>query len=212
MESGPGVSHFGTGHGLRDVSNVATAAAATGRANTLDEALRQARLTEAAHHEAVLGIKDAKSLRLQVLKDDIAAVIAHSQEARQMFDLALAPGEPPKLWIDLITFVVMEPDYQTYRLVQDNHAGREILLETADRPEMVETAQTLYGAPDHRPRTPDGGNAPGRAAGRIRRQRPDSRRALWLRACHSDRVNLRYPIGNIEILMVPAAVTFCNTI
>jgi hypothetical protein len=100
--------------------------------------LRQARLEEAAHHEAVRGIKDAKSLRLQVLKDDIAAVVAHSQEARQMFDLALLPGEPPKLWIDLITWVVMEPDYRTYRLVQDNQAGRDILHETADRPEMVE--------------------------------------------------------------------------
>jgi hypothetical protein len=109
-----------------------------GPANTFDDALHQARLTEAAHHEAVLGIKDAKSLRLQVLKDDIAAVIAHSGEARQMFDLALAPGEPPKLWIDLITFVVMEPDYRTYRLVQDNQAGREILHESAERPEMVE--------------------------------------------------------------------------
>ncbi len=57
-----------------------------------------------------------------------------------MFDLALAlaPGEPPKLWIDLITWVVMEPDYRTYRLMQDNQAGRDILHETADRPEMVE--------------------------------------------------------------------------
>ncbi|MGQ0485246.1 MAG: hypothetical protein ACT4SY_07860 [Hyphomicrobiales bacterium] len=117
---------------------MAEAAAAMGPANTFDEALRQARLTEAAHHEAVLGIKDAKSLRLQVLKDEIAAVIAHSQEARQLFDLALAPGEPPKLWIDLITFVVMEPDYRTYRLVQDNQAGRDILLETAARREMAE--------------------------------------------------------------------------
>jgi hypothetical protein len=42
------------------------------------------------------------------------------------------------LWIDLITWVVMEPDYRTYRLVQDNQAGRDILHETADRPDMVE--------------------------------------------------------------------------
>jgi len=108
------------------------------RGNGLGSALRQARLAEAAHYEAVLGIKDAKSLRLQVLKDDIAAVIAHSQEAQQLFDLALVPGEPPKLWIDLITCVVMEPDYRTYRLLQDTQAGREILLETTDRSAMVE--------------------------------------------------------------------------
>lgn len=111
--------------------------------NGLTGALRQARLAEAAHHEAVLGIKDAKSLRLQVLKDDIAAVIAHSPQARQIFDLALVPGEPPKLWIDLIAHVVMEPDYRTYRLVQDNQAGRDILHETADRAEMVERIKHL---------------------------------------------------------------------
>lgn len=114
------------------------AAAVREAGNAFDNALRQARLAEAAHYEAVLGIKDAKSLRLQVLKDDIAAVIAHSREARQVFDLALVPGEPPKLWIDLITWVAMEPDYRTYRLVQDNQAGRDILHETADRGEMVE--------------------------------------------------------------------------
>ena len=137
-ETGPGLAHSGTGHGFRDADNVAAAAAAREPGNAFDEALRQARLAEAAHHEAVLGIKDAKSLRLQVLKDDIAAIIAHSPEAKQMFDLALVPGEPPKLWIDLITFVVMEPDYRTYRLVQDTQAGRDILHETVDRPEMVE--------------------------------------------------------------------------
>ncbi len=113
------------------------------QANGLTGALRQARLAEAAHHEAAFGIKDAKSLRLLVLKDDIAAVIANSREAGQMFDLALVPGEPPKLWIDLITSVVMEPDHRTYRLMQDTQAGRDILLETADRPEMVERIKHL---------------------------------------------------------------------
>ena len=114
------------------------ASASQQQGNGLGSALRQARLAEAAHYEAVLGIKDAKSLRLQELKDDIAAVIAHSQEAGRMFDLALVPGEPPKLWIDLITCVVMEPDYRTYRLVQDNQAGRDILFESANRADMVE--------------------------------------------------------------------------
>jgi hypothetical protein len=117
---------------------VAEASTVQQQGNGLGEALRQARLAEAAHYESVLGIKDAKSLRLQVLKDELGAVIANSQEARQIFDLALIPGEPPKLWIDLITFVVMEPDYRTYRLVQDNQAGRDVLHETADRLEMVE--------------------------------------------------------------------------
>lgn len=103
----------------------------------LSGALRKARLAEAAHFEAVLGIKDSKSLRLQVLKDEISPLIAATPEAVQVFDLALVPGEPPRLWIDLISFVEMEPDYRTYRLQQDNQAGRETLFESADRLEMV---------------------------------------------------------------------------
>lgn len=103
----------------------------------LSGALRKARLAEAAHFEAILGIKDSKSLRLQVLKDDLAPLIAATPEAANIFDLALVPGEPPRLWVDLISFVVMEPDYRTYRLQQDNQGGREALFETANRAEMV---------------------------------------------------------------------------
>ncbi len=103
----------------------------------LSGALRKARLAEAAHLEAVLGIKDSKSLRLQVLKEEIAPIISATPEASKLFDLALVPGEPPRLWIDLISSIVMEPDYRTYRLVQDNQGGREALFETSDRAEML---------------------------------------------------------------------------
>ena len=44
----------------------------------LSGALRKARLAEAAHFEAVLGIKDSKSLRLQVLKDELVPLILPS--------------------------------------------------------------------------------------------------------------------------------------
>ncbi len=72
--------------------------------------LRAARLAEAAHFEAALHLRDAKSIRLQLLKDDLMPSVAASPLARDLFDLALIPGEPPRLWIDLITHVEMEPD------------------------------------------------------------------------------------------------------
>jgi hypothetical protein len=104
----------------------------------LTVALRKARLAEAAHFEAVLGIRDSKSLRLQVLKDELSPIVASNAEASRLFDLALVPGEDARLWIDLISSVVMEPDYRTYRLVQDNQGGREVLFETVEREEMLE--------------------------------------------------------------------------
>lgn len=104
----------------------------------LTGALRKARLAEAAHFEAVLGIRDSKSLRLQILKDELAPIVASNPEASLLFDLALVPGEEARLWIDLISFVVMEPDYRTYRLVQDNQGGRETLFESIERAEMLD--------------------------------------------------------------------------
>ena len=104
----------------------------------LTNLLRLARIAEAAHYDAALDIRDAKTLRLQVLKDDLAPILAANSEAGRLFDLSLVPGEPPKLWIDLITGVVMEPDPRTYRLIQDTHSGRETLAETPSRDEMIE--------------------------------------------------------------------------
>lgn len=106
--------------------------------NDLALALRRARIAESAHFEAALDIRDAKTLRLQVLKDDLSPVVASHGEAGRVFDLALVPSEPPRLWIDLISSVVMEPDPRTYRLIQDTQSGRETLLETANRAELVE--------------------------------------------------------------------------
>jgi hypothetical protein len=113
------------------------------RAATIEEteglasALREARRAEAAHFEAALELRDSKSLRLQLLKDDLLPLVSSSPEARELFDLALVPGEPPKLWIDLISFVVMEPDPRSYRFLQHRQDRREILLETADRELMA---------------------------------------------------------------------------
>jgi hypothetical protein len=95
-------------------------------------------LAEAAHFEAVLDIRDAQTLRLQVLKDELAPVIKSNAEAASFVDLALVPGDPPRLWIDLITAIVMAPDPRTYRLVQEAAGDRQTLLETGDRGEMVE--------------------------------------------------------------------------
>ncbi|MGE0007295.1 MAG: hypothetical protein AB7S92_17105 [Parvibaculaceae bacterium] len=95
-------------------------------------------MAEAAHFEAVLDIRDAQTLRLQVLKDELAPLVLAHNEAASFVDLALVPGDPPRLWIDLITSIVMAPDPRTYRLVQDGQAGRLTLLETADSREMIE--------------------------------------------------------------------------
>ena len=102
----------------------------------LAAALRQARVAEAAHFEAVLDIRDAQTLRLQILKDDLGPA-AQSEDAKRYFDLVLLAGDPPRLWIDLVGYVVMEPNPRTYRLIQDTQSSRETLYETTDRTAMA---------------------------------------------------------------------------
>jgi hypothetical protein len=108
-------------------------AAARQDRDSLADALREARLAEAAHFEAALDLRDSKTLRLQILKDDLLPAVQDSADARELFDLTLLPGDPPKLWVDLTSYVLMEPDHRTYRFLQDRQDRREILFEGIDR-------------------------------------------------------------------------------
>lgn len=131
------LAHSGTA-GIAREQELASAEAIGERAGPLTEALRTARIREATHVGAVTALTDAKLLRLQILKDELASIVAASPAARESFDLAISPGEPPHLWIDLITSVVMEPDPKTYRLIEDTQMGRVVLLESGNRAEVIE--------------------------------------------------------------------------
>jgi hypothetical protein len=104
----------------------------------MDAALRSARLAEAAHFEALMNIRDAATLRLQVLKDDLEPIVEARREAADFIDLALAPGNPPRLWIDMLAYVLMAPDPRTFRFCQDTASGQRVLFETTDRAEVAE--------------------------------------------------------------------------
>lgn len=122
--------------GFGELRAVANAALKSER-DSLAAALREARLAEAAHFEAALELRDSKSLRLQLLQDELLPAVRSSTEARELFDLTLVPGDPPKLWVDLVSYVVMEPDHRTYRFVQDRQDGREVLFESNAREQTV---------------------------------------------------------------------------
>ena len=84
-----------------------------------------------------MAIRDAQTLRLQVLHDEFAPIVHARREASDFMDLALVQGDPPRLWLDLTSYVVMAPDPRTFRLVQDTRDGAEALFETRKRPEML---------------------------------------------------------------------------
>jgi hypothetical protein len=104
---------------------------------SFEDSLRRARLAQSAHFDALADIKDAQTLRLQALRDDLAPVVDGNARLKEFVDLALVPGDPPKLWIDLVTYVVMAPDPRTYCLIQDRSTGHESLFSSRERPEMA---------------------------------------------------------------------------
>jgi hypothetical protein len=98
--------------------------------------LRSARRAEAARLDATTGLQDAKVLRLGALRDAVLPSLAGNEKARQLFELSVIPGVTPRLWVDLVSSVVMEPDPKNYRLVQDQNDGRINLFETDRLGEM----------------------------------------------------------------------------
>jgi len=104
---------------------------------SFEAALRRARLAQSAHFDALAEIRDAQTLRLHALRDDLAPLVAGNAPLKDFVDLALIPGDPPRLWIDLVTYAVMGPDPRTYCLIQDRATGHESLFSSRDRAEMV---------------------------------------------------------------------------
>lgn len=101
-----------------------------------NEALRKARMAEAAHLDALHNVRDARGLRLAALRENILPHIKGHPLAEGFSELSLQQGDMPRLWIDLISSVVVEPDTRTYRLVQDTDGNRVILNETHNPEEM----------------------------------------------------------------------------
>lgn len=100
--------------------------------------VRRARTIEAAYFEALRGFGDSEALRLESLKASLVAKIAENRKTSRFAELLLVPGEPPRLWIDLVTSVVMEPDSRTYRVIQEtgSEAGSAV-LQTRKRDEAL---------------------------------------------------------------------------
>lgn len=100
------------------------------------EALRKARIAEAAHLDALQNVTDARGLRLSALRESLLPHLKGHPLAEGFTELTLQPGDTPRLWIDLISAVIIEPDTRTYKLIQDSNGRREVLHQTEKLEEM----------------------------------------------------------------------------
>jgi hypothetical protein len=111
----------------------------------LKDAIRQARIETAERTGVVVDLRDAEVARLELVNDALDPVFAEIPSEVDLFDRGVSKGEVPRLWIDVISYVVMGRDKRIYRFVQDTRFGRKVLLESPTIPEVVE-AVTRYVA------------------------------------------------------------------
>ena len=100
------------------------------RPPSLTSAIRTARLEEAERSQVVGDLRGAEMARLDLIREAIEPVLAQVPVEVDMFDMGVIPGERPRLFVDMISFVEMGRDRRTYRFLQDTRHGRVLLAET----------------------------------------------------------------------------------
>ena len=111
--------------------------------HSLDQAIRKARAAQAEQTDVVVDLRAAELARLAIIEDELKEISAQLPEDNDQFDFALVPGNPPRLWIDMIAFIMMGRDRKMYRFVKDTRGGRQVLAESAD-PAVIGAKVTDY--------------------------------------------------------------------
>jgi len=108
-----------------------------GDSGRLRAALHRARQDQADYFDAVEEVRLAETARLQVLADALQTVMAELPDGNDHIHCVVVPGNPPRLWIDILAYVAIADDGRTYRLMRTSEAGRRTLFESPDRDEMA---------------------------------------------------------------------------
>ena len=111
----------------------------------LRDALHKARIEAADRTGVVVDLRDAEVARLEILNDALDPLFAQVPEQVDLFDRGISQGETPRLWFDVVAYVVMGRDKRIYRFVQDTRHGRIVLAESYEVPAIVD-AVTDYVA------------------------------------------------------------------
>lgn len=112
---------------------------------SLKAAMRRARAESAEKGEAKADLRQAELIRLELLEEALRPVVDQAPEDVEFFDVGIAHGERPRLFLDMIAFVDLAHDRHTYRFFQDTRHGRVLIAESESIDRMV-SAITNYVA------------------------------------------------------------------
>lgn len=103
-----------------------------------EDSVRDARLAEAAHLDALIRSQDAGALRLDHLRSRLLDSLPGESPLRQSMDLRLPPDFPARLFLDLVRSVAIASDGRSYVLEQDSDQHRMSLATTSSAEDMVQ--------------------------------------------------------------------------
>jgi hypothetical protein len=130
---------------MSDAQSTESQATGEARPVRLRDALRKARIEAADRTGVVVDLRDAEVARLEILNEALDPLFAQIPDQVDLFDRGISQGDTPRLWIDVVTHVVMGRDKRIYRFVQDSRFGRIVLAESHDVAAVVD-AVTDYVA------------------------------------------------------------------
>jgi hypothetical protein len=96
----------------------------------LHASLWRARIEDSERSRAAAELRGAEIARLQMLHELLKPVFAELPPDADLFDQGLLPGEKPRLYVDMVSFVEMGHDRRTFRFIQDTRRGRTVIGET----------------------------------------------------------------------------------
>ena len=111
----------------------------TGKVRSLRDTIREVRTAETERADVVVELRDAERARLELLAEELRGVFAEVPAEDDQFIFTVAPGTPPRLWIDMTAFVVMGRDRRTYRFLKDTRLGRTVIVESAELADVADT-------------------------------------------------------------------------
>ena len=111
----------------------------------LAAALRRARVENAERAEAVAELREIELGRLALLESALQGVVRQAPPGVDLFDLTLARGDRPRVFLDMIAFIEMARDRRTYRFFQDTLYGR-VLIAESPKIDTIVAACTNYVA------------------------------------------------------------------
>ncbi len=109
------------------------------KVRSLRDAIREVRTAEAERSDVVVELRDAERARLEMLAEELRSVFNEVPAEDEQFIFTVAAGTPPRLWIDMTSFVVLARDRRTYRFLKDTRLGRTVIQETAKLEDMADT-------------------------------------------------------------------------